>query len=576
MSDFEEESDYMELPLKHHRNALIDSSNDNFSELKDDWDQNRVEDQSNDNLTKKVRFEREEDTSETMDHKESQSPAVAEHKYENKENQEHTEDDDDDGQFILHAPGHVRLTRNNNFDNDFILNDRSQTSSTVSNKVDVEELIRAASEVNDYLSQNLDKISSFRSDLLSSTDFTRSDNDAMSSEKSSKHNSGLLSLGTSNLSGSLSNFELSDNDDSERDSDALKNYVMNRENLLSSSTSVGSQGDFGWRNRSSSTSLSKLLNTSNFEDVGNIDINNELFGTKGPFEFNLKELLQERKQRLEADSERAEVEKRVENFQSSTMLGKIYAEDNAEFPEVETEKALQIFKENIELMVKFSTNSDMGAENASQQENNSESDDTNTNTNTNNDNEEMRHDANDNNDYNNIDNNTSEPQEQSPNNDSLCTMRDLVIEGKFEIVAKEVLNFTMKSTPSVTPEGFLQRIQSKCNFGAVIYLTAAYLLQILVLTRDTPESKIRIRLRLRYNEVHRLIIATMRVAAKLVEDFVHSHEYFSKVCGVSKKLLSKLEVSLVMCIKNEELMITNEKLSASLKILDELRSGTSH
>lgn len=93
------------------------------------------------------------------------------------------------------------------------------------------------------------------------------------------------------------------------------------------------------------------------------------------------------------------------------------------------------------------------------------------------------------------------------------------------------------------------------------------------MTRDNPDSNIRVRLKLRENEIHRLIISTVRVSAKLVEDFVHSHEYFSKVCGVSKKLLSKLEVSLIMCIKNERLMITKQKLTASQKILDELQSA---
>lgn len=559
MSDIDEESDYMELPLKH-KNPLLDSSFDNFSELNDDWNETPAKDQSNDSLTKKVRFEKNDNEGETIDQVLTHSPKPDEKEEQERvvqqEEGDNDNDADDDNQFILHAPGHVRLARNNNFDSDFMLADRSQTSSTVSNKVDVEDLIRAASEVNDYLSQNLDKINSLRSDILSSTDFTRTDHDDDNTGNETKPNSGLLNLTTGNLSGSLSNFELSDNDDSERDSDAFKNYVLNRENMLSSSTSVGSHSDFGWKNRNSSTSLSKLLNTANFEESGLLDVKSELFRSQEITEFNLKELLEERKHRLETERERAEEERKVENFESSTMLVHKYLDENAEFPEVETEKALDMFKENIELMIKISETTESLPNHNTSDENHD---------NTNEQNGDSNHDE--------SESKVTENGLNASPPETVCTMEDVVIKGKYEFHTKEVLNFTMKSTPSLSAQSFLQRIQSKCNFGAVIYLTAAYLLQILVLTRDSPDKPVRIRLRLRRNEVHRLIIATMRVATKLVEDFVHSHEYFSKVCGISKKLLSKLEVSLVMCIKNEELMITNGKLAASFKILDELKSS---
>ena len=69
-----------------------------------------------------------------------------------------------------------------------------------------------------------------------------------------------------------------------------------------------------------------------------------------------------------------------------------------------------------------------------------------------------------------------------------------------------------------------------------------------------------------------MIIAAVRLSTKLLEDFVHSHEYFSKVCGTSKRLLTKLEVSLLICVCNTKLMVSNRKLAASKLLLNELRS----
>ncbi|CCD25467.1 Pcl8p NDAI_0F01480 [Naumovozyma dairenensis CBS 421] len=137
---------------------------------------------------------------------------------------------------------------------------------------------------------------------------------------------------------------------------------------------------------------------------------------------------------------------------------------------------------------------------------------------------------------------------------------------------KDYVNFTMKNTPSLSYEDFLKRIQSKCMFGAIIYMSATYLFQILLLNRDDSKGPIKLKNKLQEVEIHRMIIATIRVATKLVEDFVHSHQYFCKVCGVSKRLLSKLEVSLILALKHDRLIITTDELASSVQILSELRS----
>lgn len=134
----------------------------------------------------------------------------------------------------------------------------------------------------------------------------------------------------------------------------------------------------------------------------------------------------------------------------------------------------------------------------------------------------------------------------------------------------EFATFKMKSAPTVTYEEFISRIQSKCMFGSIVYVAAAFLIQTLFLTRDKPGGSLILRLHLDQVHIHRLIVSTIRVATKLLEDFVHSHQYFCKVCGVSKRLLTKLEVSLIICLKHDGLVITSGKLAATRHIRDEL------
>ena len=133
-------------------------------------------------------------------------------------------------------------------------------------------------------------------------------------------------------------------------------------------------------------------------------------------------------------------------------------------------------------------------------------------------------------------------------------------------------NFIFKNTPSLPYEDFVNRIENKCMFDPVVYQAATYLLQILFLKRNHLYEKMILKHRLQENEIHKIIIATIRIAARLVEDHIHSHEYFSKVVGVSKKLLMKLEVKLLLCLKCDGLMILSEKLAASASILQELET----
>lgn len=148
-----------------------------------------------------------------------------------------------------------------------------------------------------------------------------------------------------------------------------------------------------------------------------------------------------------------------------------------------------------------------------------------------------------------------------------------------ELLPREHRKFLMKTTPSLSFQDFIKRIQSKCELNPTIYLCATYLLQCLFLCKEESTNEegnappcLKLKRDMTSNGVHRLIIALIRISCKILEDQLYSHEYMSKVCGVSKRLLTQLEASLMTCLKNQNLLITIKKLNASLAILSEMRS----
>ncbi|AGO13045.1 AaceriAFL115Wp [[Ashbya] aceris (nom. inval.)] len=124
--------------------------------------------------------------------------------------------------------------------------------------------------------------------------------------------------------------------------------------------------------------------------------------------------------------------------------------------------------------------------------------------------------------------------------------------------------FEMKAAASVTYTQYLDRINSKCMFAPIVYQTAGCLLLRLTLKWPPLEpGPVQIRWPISESYVHRLIVALIRVSTKIVEDTVHSHEYFSKVCGISKKLLMRLELALILVLRGDGLMVTAAALQAA-------------
>ncbi|QLQ81205.1 hypothetical protein HG537_0E05600 [Torulaspora globosa] len=356
-------------------------------------------------------------------------------------------------------------------------------------KKNVEDLLQYANQLNDYLAQNLDKINTFRSALLSDEQLYMPLSNAATQ--------------ATTLSASMSNFELSDNEGEDHD-------------LLSPATTAPeiSGADYGVLSKSSDSLLNTVPRSvssasvdsenkrsmdhtlENSPQVENTDVLNSPELDHHLQDLALRKLLKGKEPSLEKDSE---------TF-SPQEHSLILTDENTtvhEVPDLTEDEGITILQDTIEHILKLSEND------------------------------------------------TQNTPEQ-------------------DIGSSEYAIFTMKSTPTVTYTQLISRIQSKCMFGSIVYLAATFLIQTCFLTRN-DHGQLILRRPLTQRQTHRLVIATVRVATKLLEDFVHSHQYFCKVCGVSKRLLTRLEVALIICLKNDGLMITSEKLAATRPINEELK-----
>ncbi|SMN19020.1 similar to Saccharomyces cerevisiae YGL134W PCL10 Pho85p cyclin [Maudiozyma saulgeensis] len=155
---------------------------------------------------------------------------------------------------------------------------------------------------------------------------------------------------------------------------------------------------------------------------------------------------------------------------------------------------------------------------------------------------------------------------QNLNNESLNKIN-------LENMHSDLSSFKMKSIPSVSYKDLITRIQKKCEFEPIIFLQSTYLLQTLLINRPEVGTKeIHLKNKLELHHIHRLIIAVVRISCKLLQDKQYSHEYFSKVCGITKRLLTKLEVSLMIAVRDNELMCRNRDILAALSTVTMLEN----
>jgi len=126
-----------------------------------------------------------------------------------------------------------------------------------------------------------------------------------------------------------------------------------------------------------------------------------------------------------------------------------------------------------------------------------------------------------------------------------------------------IRKFYSKRPPPIPLEEYLLRLHKYCPMSTAVYLaTSLYIHRLAIVERILPVTA---------RNVHRLLLAGLRVAMKALEDLSYPHRRFAKVGGVTEPELGRLEVSFCF-VTNFELKVTSEML---LKHAKSVRDGQS-
>jgi hypothetical protein len=120
--------------------------------------------------------------------------------------------------------------------------------------------------------------------------------------------------------------------------------------------------------------------------------------------------------------------------------------------------------------------------------------------------------------------------------------------------------FYSKRPPPISTEAYLMRMHRYCPMSTAVYLaTSLYINRLAVVERVIPVTP---------RNVHRLLLAGLRVAMKALEDLSYPHERFAKVGGVSEVELGRLEITFCF-LTNFELKVDAEMLQEEASSLRE-------
>ena len=118
--------------------------------------------------------------------------------------------------------------------------------------------------------------------------------------------------------------------------------------------------------------------------------------------------------------------------------------------------------------------------------------------------------------------------------------------------------FYSKKSPLISLEEYLMRLHQYCPMSTAVYLaTSLYIFKLAVIEKIIPVTS---------RNVHRLVLAGLRVAMKALEDLSYPHRRFAKVGGVSETELGRLEVSFCF-VTNFELRVDREGLLEHAKCI---------
>jgi len=112
--------------------------------------------------------------------------------------------------------------------------------------------------------------------------------------------------------------------------------------------------------------------------------------------------------------------------------------------------------------------------------------------------------------------------------------------------------FFSKSVPKVSIEDYVNRIQQFCPLSTGVWLAAgSYILRLCVIDKSVP---------LTHRTMHRLVLASLVVAMKSLEDHRWPQKRFAGVGGVDEVALSRLELCVEFLLSFDLQIFTPEKM----------------
>lgn len=121
--------------------------------------------------------------------------------------------------------------------------------------------------------------------------------------------------------------------------------------------------------------------------------------------------------------------------------------------------------------------------------------------------------------------------------------------------------FSSKRQPPITLQEYLLRMHKFCPMSTGVYLaTSMYIMRMATTERVIVVSR---------KNMHRLVLAGLRVAMKSLEDLSYPHSRVAKVGGVTERELSRLEISFCF-LADFELRVDADMLVDQLRLLREI------
>lgn len=124
--------------------------------------------------------------------------------------------------------------------------------------------------------------------------------------------------------------------------------------------------------------------------------------------------------------------------------------------------------------------------------------------------------------------------------------------------------FNSKRAPAIGLEAYVLRLHGYCPMSTAVYLaTSEYVHRLAVVEGVVAVTG---------RNVHRLVLAGLRVAAKALEDRSHPHRRFARVGGVTEAELARLEVGFCF-LTNFELKVDRDMLCRRARDMRDREGG---